>query len=145
MMNNADDILKKYSQQAVKSATEDVAEYARTHHQFHSRTGNLERAIKGMQTDDGLTGIVTIERTQAPYGYWVHQGIQAEYTIEPRYKKALRWVSGNEFVFAKRVTIPQRDGDPFLFRALTDRETQIQKIFDNRIEQALKEIAEGIS
>ena len=141
---NADEILLKYSRQAVKSATKDVSEYARTHHQFHSRTGNLERAIVDMQSADGLTGIVTIERTQAPYGYWVHQGIQQEYTIVPRNKKALRWVSGNEFVFAKRVTIPQRDGDPFLFNALKERESHIQKIFDERIEKALQEIAKEI-
>ena len=97
-----------------------------------------------MVTDDGLTGIVTIERTQAPYGYWVHQGIQQEYTIVPRYKKALRWVSGDNFVFAKRVTIPQRDGEPFLFNALREQQPHIQKIFDERIGEALKEIAKEI-
>lgn len=141
---NAEEIFAKYSRQAVKSATKDVTEYARTHHQFHSRTGNLERSIVDMVTDDGLTGIVTIERTQAPYGYWVHQGIQQEYTIVPRYKKALRWVSGDNFVFAKRVTIPQRDGEPFLFNALREQEPHIQKIFDERIGEALKEIAKEI-
>ena len=141
---DAEKIFEKYSKQAVKSATNDVAKYAQQHHQFHSRTGNLERSITGMQSADGLTGIVTIERTQAPYGYWVHQGIQQEYTIVPRAKKALRWVVGNNFVFAKRVTIPPRSGDPFLFNALVARETHIQKIFDDRIEQALKEIAEGL-
>lgn len=141
---NADEILLKYSKQAVKSASKDVSEYAKTHHQFHSRTGNLERSIIDMQTDDGLTGVVTIERTQAPYGYWVHQGIQQEYTIVPRYKKALRWVFADRFVFAKRVTIPQRDGDPFLFNALKDRESHIQKIFDKRIEVALQEIAKEL-
>ena len=141
---NAEEIFAKYSRQAVKSATKDVTKYARTHHQFHSRTGNLERSIVDMVTDDGLTGIVTIERTIAPYGYWVHQGIQQEYTIVPRYKKALRWASGDSFVFAKRVTIPQRDGEPFLFNALRERESHIQKIFDERIGQALKEIAKEI-
>lgn len=141
---NADEILLKYSKQAVKSASKDVSEYAKTHHGFISRTGNLERSIIDMQSADGLTGIVTIERTQAPYGYWVHEGIQQEYTIVPRYKKALRWVSGDSFVFAKRVTIPQRDGDPFLFNALKDRESHIQKIFDKRIEVALQEIAKEL-
>ena len=144
IMMNADEIFEKYSKQAVKSATEDVAEYSRTHHLFISRTGNLERSIRGMQSADGLTGTVTIERTQAPYGYWVHQGIQQEYTIVPRNKKALRWVNGDRFVFAKRVTIPQRDGDPFLFNALKSREAHIQKIFANRIEEALKEIAKEL-
>ena len=97
-----------------------------------------------MQTDDGLTGVVTIERTQAPYGYWVHQGIQQEYTIVPRYKKALRWAFADRFVFAKRVRMPQRDGDPFLFNALKQRESHIQKIFDERIEVALQEIAKEL-
>lgn len=141
---NADEILEKYSRQAVKSATKDVAEYARQHHQFHSRTGMLERSIRDILSPDGLKGWVTIDRTQAPYGYWVHQGIQQSYTIVPRTKKALRWVSGNEFAFAKRVTIPQRDGEPFLFNALKAQESHITKIFDERIEAALKEIAEEL-
>lgn len=97
-----------------------------------------------MQSADGLTGTVTIERTQAPYGYWVHEGIKQDYTIVPRNKKALRWVFADRFVFAKRVRMPQRDGDPFLFDALKKREAHIQKIFANRIEVALKEIAEEL-
>ena len=141
---NADEILLKYSKQAVKSATKDVSEYARNHHQFISRTGNLERYIENMVSDDGLTGIVTINREKAPYGYWVHEGIQQEYTIVPRNKKALRWVFADRFVFAKRVRMPQRDGDPFLFNALKDRESHIQKIFDERIEVALREIAKEL-
>ena len=53
-------------------------------------------------------------------------------------------MNGDRFVFAKRVTIPQRDGDPFLFNALKSREAHIQKIFANRIEEALKEIAKEL-
>ena len=141
---NADEILAKYSRQAVKSATNDVANYAKNHHQFRSRTGMLERSITNILSQDGLKGWVTIDRTLAPYGYWVHQGIQQSYTIVPRTKKALRWVDGNEFAFSKRVTIPQRDGDPFLFDALKAQETHITKVFDERIEAALKEIAEEL-
>ena len=141
---NADEILLKYSKQAVKSASKDVSKYAKTHHGFISRTGKLEQSIVNMVSDDGLTGIVTIKRENAPYGYWVHEGIQQEYTIVPRHKKALHWVFADRFVFAKRVRMPQRDGDPFLFNALKQRESHIQKIFDERIEVALREIAKEL-
>lgn len=141
---NAEEILAKYSRQAVKSATKDVVEYAQTHHEFIARTGKLEQAIVDMHPADGLTGVVTIDRTKAPYGYWVHQGIQQEYTIVPRHKKALRWAFADRWQFAKRVVMPQREGDPFLFNALKKREPHIQKIFDERIEEALREIAKEI-
>lgn len=137
------EILNKYLKQAVKSATEDVAEYAREHHGFKSRTGNLERSIISLQSNDGLKGFVTIDRTKAPYGVYVHQGYNA-YTIVPRFKKALRWVNGSDFVFAKRVRHPAYKGDAFLFNALDKSADRIEKIFSNRVEAALREIAKEL-
>ena len=141
-------ILNKYLKQAVKSSTEEVAEYARTHHGFTARTGNLERAIIGKISSDGMRGFVTIDRTQAPYGVYVHQGYKA-YDIVPRSKKVLRWVGVTQdgkrgFVFAKRVHHPAYKGDPFLFNALDARTSYITNIFNNRVEAALKEIAGGL-
>lgn len=147
-MVNAEQILNKYLRQAVKSSAEDVAEYARSHHGFRARTGNLERAITRKISSDGMRGFVTIDRTQAPYGVYVHQGYNA-YDIVPRRKKALRWVEGAQggkrgFVFAKRVHHPAYKGDPFLFNALDAQSAHIQKVFDNRVEAALAEIAKGL-
>ena len=141
---NAEQILNKYLRQAVLSSTEEVAEYARTKHGFTSRTGNLERAITSLHSRDGLKGWITIDRTKAPYGTYVHQGYKA-FTIVPRRKKALRWVNDkNEFVFAKRVQHPAFKGDPFLFNALDASKNTINRIFDNRINAAIKEIVKGM-
>lgn len=140
---DAEQIFNKYLRQAVKSASEDVAEQARTKHGFTSRTGNLERSINAMLSSDGLKGWVTIDRTKAPYGTYVHQGHRA-FTLVPRNKLALRWVEGNEFVFAKRVQIPETKGDPFLFDALEAKREDVYKVFENRVEAAIDEITKGL-
>lgn len=145
-------ILNKYLRQAVKSSTEEVAEHARTHHGFTARTGMLERSIISLLSQDGLKGWVTIDRTQAPYGPYVHQGTK-QHIIVPRRKHALRWVgdvtnakgeSKKAFFFAKRVNHPGFKGDPFLFTALEAKRGYIEKMFDNRVEAAIKEIVAGL-
>jgi len=136
---DAEQIFNKYLRQAVLSSLEEVAEEARENHGFRARTGSLERAIVSVESRDGLKGWVTIDRTQAPYGPYVHQGFKS-FTIVPRHKKALRWVEGSEFAFAKRVRHPGYEGDPFLFNALDRKASFIEKTFDNRIDAALAEI-----
>lgn len=140
---DAEQILNKYLRQAVKSSTEEVAEHARTNHGFTSRTGNLERYITSIHSKDGLKGWVTIDRTRAPYGPYVHQGYKA-FTIVPRYKKALRWVNNGKFVFAKRVRHPGYKGDPFLFNALDAKKDYVSKVFDNRVNAAIQEIIKAM-
>lgn len=141
---DSEGILRKYLRQAMISSTEDVAEYARTHHQFTSRTGQLERSIKSGYTEDGSEGWVELDRTIAKYGPYVHQGTPP-HIIEPRIKKALRWfTSQGEVRFAKRVHHPGYKGDPFLFRALDEREDNVFRIFCDRVEAATKEIAKEL-
>lgn len=137
-------ILTKYLRQAVKSSSEEIAEHARTHHGFTSRTGNLERSVTSLQSSDGLRGFVTIDRTTAPYGVYVHQGFKP-FVIVPRHKKALRWVGRDgKFMFAKRVRHTGYKGDPFLFNALDAKRGYVDKVFDNRIEAAMSEIVKGL-
>ena len=141
---NSEGILRKYLRQAMKSATEDVAEYARTHHGFTARTGALERSVKAGINDDGSEGWVELDRTIAKYGPYVHQGFPP-HVIEPRNKKALRWfTASSEVRFAKRVNHPGFKGDPFLFNALDDRRENIFRIFSNRVEAATKEIVKEL-
>lgn len=145
---DAEQVLSKYLKQAVKSATEDVAEHARNHHGFTARTGNLERSIVGKISSDGLRGFVTIDRTTAPYGVYVHQGYKA-FDIVPRCKQVLRWVEGAQggkrgFAFAKRVRHPAYKGDPFLFNALDAKKEYVSKVFDNRIDAAIQEIIKAM-
>ena len=140
---DSEEIFRKYLRQAMISSTEDVAEYARQHHWFTSRTGNLERAIEGGYTDDGREGWVEINRAVAKYGPYVHEGFPP-HVIEPRIKKALRWFANDEVHFAKRVNHPGFKGDPFLFEALDARENVIFGIFSNRVDAAVKEIVKGL-
>lgn len=149
---DAEQILSKYLKQAVKSATKEVAKHASTHHGFTSRTGNLERAIVDKISSDGMRGFVTIDRTQAPYGVYVHQGYKV-FDIVPRSKKVLRWVEGAQkgkslnkrtFAFAKRVHHPDFKGDPFLFDALDAKSAYIDKVFNNRVEAAMNDIAKEL-
>lgn len=141
---DAEQILNEYLRQAVLSATEEVADYATQHHGFKSRTGNLERSITSIHSRDGLKGWVTIDRTQASYGTYVHQGYGA-FTIVPRYKKVLRWVGRDGgFVFAKRVRHPGYKGDQFLLNALDAKKEYISNVFDNRVDAAIKEIVKAM-
>lgn len=140
---NSEEILSKYLRQAMISSTEDVAEYARTHHWFTARTGQLERSIKGGYTEDGKEGWVELDRTIAKYGPYVHEGYPP-HIIEPRTKKALRWFADDEVYFAKRVNHPGFKGDPFLFEALDARQSTIFQIFANRVDAAVKEIVKGL-
>lgn len=141
-MDNAQ-ILTKYLRQAMRSSTEEIAEYARTHHDFTSRTARLERSVVSGESQDGLFGWVELDRTEAPYGPYVHQGTAA-HIIEPRVKRALRWVDGSDFVFAKRVRHPGYKGDPFLFNALDAKTEFVQNMFSSRVEAAIEEILKGL-
>lgn len=149
-------ILHKYLVQALKSATKEVAKYARNHHEYKARTGMLERATIYKVSENDLKGWVTIDRTIAPYGPYVHRGYKA-FDIVPRNKKALRWVASTTattfngkaitkrgFAFAKRVHHPGYKGDPFLFNALEAKQDDVIKIFNSRVEAALQEIIKGL-
>lgn len=140
-MDNAQ-ILTKYLRQAMRSSTEEIAEHARTHHEFTTRFARLERSVVSGESKDGLFGYVELDRTEAPYGPYVHQGTPA-HTIEPRVKQALRWVDGSNFVFAKRVRHPGYKGDPFLFNALEAKTEFVQNMFSSRVEAAITEIVKG--
>lgn len=141
---DAEQILNKYLRQAVKSSTEEVAEHARMNHEFTSRSAHLERSITSIHSQDGLKGWVTIDRTRAPYGTYVHQGFKA-FNIVPINKKSLRWVGRDGgFVFAKRVRHPGYKGDPFLFNALDAKKEYISNVFDNRVDAAIQEIVKAM-
>lgn len=118
--------------EAVNISLRDVQEYARAHHRFTTRTGEAERSIEktdarkvqgSIQGDVGATRKVTI---------YLHQGTRP-HNIVPRRKLALRWASGNGFVFARRVHHPGTQPDPFIFDAFDHEEARIV----SRLEHAL--------
>ena len=117
-------------------AAEIIAEEAREKHRFISRTAMLERSVKTRVAEDGTKGIVFLDLSEAPYGAYVHNGTPPHVirpktvTMVPNKRRALRWVSGGQFVFAKSVQHPGYKGDPFLFDAMKSRSAEVLRLFD---------------
>jgi len=77
----------------------------------HTKTGAMLRSIKLERRGEGYA--VTNDEQMAPHARFVHWGTRP-HVIRPRRKKALRWVVGNAFVFARKVNHPGYAGDPFM-------------------------------
>lgn len=118
----------------VKMAVRDIREYARDHHRFVTRSGMTEKSI--MSETNENQGTVYLGSSTAVFQ---HEGTKA-HLIVPRSKKALRWVNGNEFIFAKKVRHPGIKADPFLYSAA---EKELPKI-EKRFQIALDNLVEGL-
>jgi hypothetical protein len=81
----------------------------------HSRSGALVQSIY-KQRIRPLAWEIGHNRQQAPQAVFVHWGTRP-HRIEPRNKKALRFVGAGGFVFARGVNHPGYKGDPWLVRA----------------------------
>jgi len=82
-------------------------------------TGNLraQNNSRILRTSTSVTGEIF---NDTAYAAAVHNGSRA-YTIRPRHKKALRWVTkGGDVVFAKSARHKARRGRPWLYRALLE-------------------------
>jgi hypothetical protein len=100
----------------------------------HSKTGMLEKALgSGAEKIGDREYQVRVDGQVAPYGVFVHWGHRA-FRMYPDKRKALRWVSGNSFVFAKWVDIPAYAGDPFMVDAVTN----VMRDFDSLVSKHLK-------
>ena len=93
-------------------------------------------------TDGGFHGVVFLNERKADYGPCVHEGSRA-HVIRPRNKRVLRWPGKGGFVFSKVSHHPGYKGDPFLY-ALDDNSAEIDKIFDEEIENAVNELADTL-
>lgn len=67
---------------------------------------------------------------RAPYAPFVIFGTRP-HTIRPREKKALRWASGGEFVFAKWVNHPGYAGDDYLTTSMRAALDQLGRIISD--------------
>jgi|GEM_PF-282058 len=139
----------------MRVATSAVAEYARTHHRFVSRSGHLEEAITETVAQNGgsVYGLIELNpagtrtATGQSYGIFQHDGTDNEGTgrhfIAPRYRKALRWVGQDgKYCFSKKgIWVKGIKPDPFIYNAgeTLQRQGLLQAAFDNQIELALKE------
>ncbi len=85
----------------------------------HRDTGNMRNSIFVLKQGNASHRARTIgvDLNKAHYAYYVTFGFKP-FTIKPKNKKALRWVSGNGFKFAKFVNHPGYKGSPILEPAL---------------------------
>lgn len=135
---------------AMAAATRDVAEYARTHHRFISRSGTLEQSITETVAEDAgdVYGVVELNpagtRTASglSYGIFQHDGTDRHF-VAPRYRKALRWVGQDgKFHFSRKgLWVRGIKPDPFIYNAAETlvQNGAVQAIFDRQIDLALKE------
>lgn len=142
-MSDVEGILRRSIKNAMERSVSKLHNYATTHHRFISRTGNLEGAVQSEVTDGGFRGVVSLNEGVAGYGPCVHEGSRA-HVIRPRNKRVLRWPGKGGFVFSKISHHPGYKGDPFLYDALDDNSAEIDKIFDEEIENAVNELADTL-
>lgn len=83
----------------------------------HTKTGALFRSIRMRSVQGGY--VIEHDLQHAPHAIFVHWGTRP-HDIKPKNKKALRWPSGGNFVFAKFVKHPGYQGDPYFVRAAAD-------------------------
>lgn len=140
-MSDIEGILRRSIKNAMERSVSKLHNYATTHHRFISRTGGLERAVESEVTDGGFHGVVFLNERKADYGPCVHEGSRV-HVIRPRNKRVLRWPGKGGFVFSKIAHHPGYKGDPFLYDALDDNSAEIDKIFDEEIENAVNQLAD---
>lgn len=117
---------------ALDRLAEDIEEQVERDAGKHSKTGALFNSVGKRRT--GQSGwLVGHDLQRAKHALFVHWGTKP-HTIAPKRKKALRWVSGNRFAFAKRVRHPGYRGDPWLVRAAS----QAPLIFDRHVRAILQ-------
>ena len=99
--------------EALSIAGEQLVEKARNEHQWKHRTGNLGRSLKWEKTGS-YSGAATQVAGKATYGRYLYYGTR-KHTIVPRTAKSLSWIDvGGVRRYAKKVTIPAREGEPWI-------------------------------
>ena len=134
------EIFRRNLRLAVTASAVEVATTAKYEHRYQQRNGRLKDAVQTAISESGLEARVYLDAGIAPYGVFIHEGIRP-HDIFPKRRKALRWVDGNKFLFARRVHFPGWAPDPFIYDALEANRETIVRIFDRYTERALREVA----
>ena len=118
------DVINRMSQIAFDSAQKGAGR--------HVVTGALFQSVFNKPITGGRQ--VGHDTLRAPQAFYVIQGWERKNPIYPKKKKALRWVVGNKFVFAKVVERPAKyEGDPYMDKAADDALAQFAKIVDESL------------
>lgn len=132
-----------------------IQTYARNHHRFRSKTGNVESSIvthvESRMPPRGFVGLnpsltATKHSSGLPYSFFIHEGTRAHWIPKdgswpPPRRKVLRWV-GNRggFAFSSRpVWHPGTKPDRFITAAGIASRQVVIDTFRSRIATSLKE------
>lgn len=120
------------SEKAVLQLAERIHELARDGADKHTKTGALIDSLGHgpKRLPDGWE--IGHDLQRAPHAIFVHWGTKP-HIIKPKNKKALRWVSGNGFVFARIVRHPGYKGDPWLIRAADNAVREFDSIVQRNV------------
>lgn len=99
----------------------------------HNKTGALFQSVYNRAIPGGRE--VGHDPKRAPHALFVNFGTKP-HIIRPKNKKALRWVVGNRFVFAKEVHHPGYRGDAYILDAAADAMAQFKQIVDKATKDA---------
>lgn len=104
------------------------------HTRIPPTTGNLRASLYNRAIPNGRE--IGHDPLRAPYAPFVQFGTRP-HDIRPKNKKALRWVSGNGFVFSKLVHNRGYRGDPYMVNtALNIALREFQTIVDQATREA---------
>lgn len=95
----------------------------------HARSTDsaLMQSLFNQQIPNGR--MVGHDLKRAPQALFVNAGT-VPHIIRPKDKKALRWVVGNRFIFAKEVKHPGYRGDGYIIQSATEALRQFAAIVD---------------
>ena len=99
----------------------------------HVKTGALFQSLFNRAIPNGRE--VGHDTQRAPHAIFVQLGTRP-HEIRPKNKKALRWASGNGFVFSKVVKHPGYIGDAYLINAATLAVREFSRILDESLKEA---------
>jgi hypothetical protein len=129
--------------QALQIASTEVAAEAKRNHDYRDRTGRLTSSIRPDEVEGtfgtgfrakllagGLRGVT--------YAAHVEYGTRA-HVIRPRRRKALRFVSGGNTVFAQRVNHPGTRAYRFMRNALEAKLPLAERLVEQAMELAADE------
>lgn len=100
---------------------------------LHSKTNASVQSLFNRAVPNGRA--VGHDLDRAPQAEYVNLGTKP-HDIRPKNKKALRWVSGNAYVFARLVRHPGYRGDAYIIRSATDALRQFDAIVTRRMKDA---------
>jgi len=128
----------------IRDATIDAFENVKKRAEKHYDTGNMENNISFKVhsyfgevyiEDNGM--LVDFKGKKINYATFVLYGTRP-HLITPKDKKALRFSSVKDFVFAKVVKHPGYKGDNFLYDGVQDTFKKLNKIINKVVENELK-------